>query len=98
MQKAIQSDSGLYTCTPSTANAASVRVHILSGKSGSGEEPGGWGKDSQRGTGEQTVNSFHLVARRTSGGDASRVVDETEQSRSADYPLLLLGHSHLPEL
>lgn len=32
VQKAIQSDSGLYTCTPSTANAATVRVHILSGK------------------------------------------------------------------
>lgn len=52
----------------------------------------------RRGTREQTVNSFHLVARRTSGGDASRVVDETEQSRPADNPLLLLGHSHLPEL
>uniref|UniRef100_A0A6P7G5B3 Vascular endothelial growth factor receptor 2-like n=1 Tax=Diabrotica virgifera virgifera TaxID=50390 RepID=A0A6P7G5B3_DIAVI len=32
IQKAGQSDSGLYTCTPSNANTASVRVHILNGK------------------------------------------------------------------
>ncbi|KYB29210.1 Neurotrimin-like Protein [Tribolium castaneum] len=32
IQKAVQSDSGLYTCTPSNANAASVRVHILNGE------------------------------------------------------------------
>lgn len=44
------------------------------------------------------VNSFHLVARRTSGGNASRAVDETEQSGSTDNPLLLPRHSHLPEL
>lgn len=43
-------------------------------------------------------NSFHFFARRTSGGDASRAVDETQQSGSADNPLLLAGHSHLPEL
>ncbi|XP_040154537.1 zwei Ig domain protein zig-8-like isoform X2 [Anopheles arabiensis] len=29
VQKAIASDSGLYTCEPSNANPASVRVHIL---------------------------------------------------------------------
>uniref|UniRef100_A0A182SKS5 Ig-like domain-containing protein n=1 Tax=Anopheles maculatus TaxID=74869 RepID=A0A182SKS5_9DIPT len=29
VQKAIPSDSGLYTCEPSNANPASVRVHIL---------------------------------------------------------------------
>ncbi|XP_037040736.1 zwei Ig domain protein zig-8 isoform X2 [Bradysia coprophila] len=29
VQKAIQSDSGLYTCAPSNANPISVRVHIL---------------------------------------------------------------------
>lgn len=32
VQKAIASDSGLYTCEPSNANPASVRVHILNGK------------------------------------------------------------------
>lgn len=32
VQKAIQSDSGLYTCAPSNANPISVRVHILNGK------------------------------------------------------------------
>lgn len=31
IQKAVQTDSGLYTCTPSNANSASVRVHILNG-------------------------------------------------------------------
>ncbi|XP_031625867.1 zwei Ig domain protein zig-8 [Contarinia nasturtii] len=29
VQKAIQSDSGMYTCAPSNANPISVRVHIL---------------------------------------------------------------------
>lgn len=33
VQKAIQSDSGMYTCAPSNANPISVRVHILNGKS-----------------------------------------------------------------
>lgn len=33
IQKAKQTDSGVYTCTPSNANAASIRVHILNGKS-----------------------------------------------------------------
>lgn len=33
VQKAIQSDSGVYTCDPSNANPTSVRVHILNGKS-----------------------------------------------------------------
>lgn len=32
IQKAVQSDSGAYTCTPSNANAVNVRVHILNGK------------------------------------------------------------------
>ncbi|XP_018575073.1 zwei Ig domain protein zig-8 [Anoplophora glabripennis] len=32
IQKAGQGDSGLYTCTPSNANSASVRVHILNGE------------------------------------------------------------------
>ncbi|CAO1441539.1 unnamed protein product [Diamesa tonsa] len=32
VQKAISSDSGLYTCQPSNANPASVRVHILNGE------------------------------------------------------------------
>lgn len=32
VQKAIQSDSGSYTCAPSNANPISVRVHILNGK------------------------------------------------------------------
>lgn len=32
VQKAIQSDSGMYTCAPSNANPISVRVHILNGK------------------------------------------------------------------
>ncbi|PNF40673.1 hypothetical protein B7P43_G03795 [Cryptotermes secundus] len=32
IQKAIPSDTGLYTCDPSNANPASVRVHILNGK------------------------------------------------------------------
>ncbi|XP_053670644.1 zwei Ig domain protein zig-8-like [Anopheles nili] len=32
VQKAIASDSGLYTCEPSNANPASVRVHILNGE------------------------------------------------------------------
>ncbi|CAH1166733.1 unnamed protein product [Phyllotreta striolata] len=32
IQKAGQSDSGLYTCAPSNANSASVRVHILNGE------------------------------------------------------------------
>lgn len=32
VQKAIASDSGLYTCEPSNANPASVRVHILNGR------------------------------------------------------------------
>lgn len=32
IQKAVQADSGTYTCTPSNANGASVRVHILNGK------------------------------------------------------------------
>nr|XP_032294847.1 zwei Ig domain protein zig-8 isoform X2 [Drosophila virilis] len=31
VQKAIQQDSGLYTCTPSNANPTSVRVHIVDG-------------------------------------------------------------------
>ncbi|KAF7274426.1 hypothetical protein GWI33_012917 [Rhynchophorus ferrugineus] len=33
IQKAVQKDSGLYTCSPSNANSATVRVHILNGKS-----------------------------------------------------------------
>ena len=32
VQKAIQADSGLYTCAPSNANPTSVRVHIVDGK------------------------------------------------------------------
>lgn len=32
VQKAIQSDSGVYTCAPSNANSVSVRVHILNGE------------------------------------------------------------------
>ncbi|XP_064556600.1 zwei Ig domain protein zig-8 isoform X2 [Drosophila montana] len=32
VQKAIQQDSGLYTCTPSNANPTSVRVHIVDGE------------------------------------------------------------------
>ena len=32
IQKAIQKDSGLYTCTPSNAHPNSVRVYILNGK------------------------------------------------------------------
>lgn len=32
IQKAMQADSGLYTCAPSNANSANVRVHILNGK------------------------------------------------------------------
>lgn len=32
VQKAVQTDSGLYTCTPSNANPTSVRVHIVDGK------------------------------------------------------------------
>ncbi|KAJ9585993.1 hypothetical protein L9F63_020357, partial [Diploptera punctata] len=32
IQKAIPSDTGLYTCDPSNANPASVRVHILNGE------------------------------------------------------------------
>jgi len=32
IQKAIPADTGLYTCDPSNANPASVRVHILNGK------------------------------------------------------------------
>lgn len=35
IQKAVQADSGVYTCTPSNANAANVRVHILNGKKSS---------------------------------------------------------------
>lgn len=33
IQKAVQSDSGTYSCSPSNANSANVRVHILNGKS-----------------------------------------------------------------
>lgn len=32
IQKAVQEDTGVYTCTPSNANPANVRVHILNGK------------------------------------------------------------------
>ncbi|XP_032594111.1 zwei Ig domain protein zig-8 [Drosophila grimshawi] len=32
VQKAIQQDSGLYTCSPSNANPTSVRVHIVDGE------------------------------------------------------------------
>ncbi|XP_050294272.1 zwei Ig domain protein zig-8 [Anthonomus grandis grandis] len=32
IQKAVQTDSGLYTCAPSNANSATVRVHILNGE------------------------------------------------------------------
>ncbi|KAL0270742.1 UNVERIFIED_CONTAM: hypothetical protein PYX00_008045 [Menopon gallinae] len=32
IQKAISADTGLYTCDPSNANSASVRVHILNGE------------------------------------------------------------------
>lgn len=32
IQKAIYADTGLYTCDPSNANAASIRVHILNGE------------------------------------------------------------------
>ncbi|XP_051859529.1 zwei Ig domain protein zig-8 [Drosophila albomicans] len=32
VQKAIQQDSGFYTCTPSNANPTSVRVHIVDGE------------------------------------------------------------------
>uniref|UniRef100_A0A1B0G476 Ig-like domain-containing protein n=1 Tax=Glossina morsitans morsitans TaxID=37546 RepID=A0A1B0G476_GLOMM len=32
VQKAIQSDSGFYTCTPSNANPTTVRVHIVDGE------------------------------------------------------------------
>ncbi|XP_017779592.1 PREDICTED: hemicentin-1 [Nicrophorus vespilloides] len=32
IQRAIPSDSGLYTCAPSNANSATVRVHILNGE------------------------------------------------------------------
>lgn len=34
IQKAIPTDTGLYTCDPSNANTANVRVHILNGESG----------------------------------------------------------------
>ncbi|CAH0553695.1 unnamed protein product [Brassicogethes aeneus] len=32
IQKAAPSDSGFYTCSPSNANSASIRVHILNGE------------------------------------------------------------------
>ncbi|KAJ6635325.1 Zwei Ig domain protein zig-8 [Pseudolycoriella hygida] len=32
VQKAIQSDSGTYTCAPSNANPTTIRVHILNGE------------------------------------------------------------------
>lgn len=32
VQKAIQSDSGLYTCAPSNANPITVSIHVLNGK------------------------------------------------------------------
>lgn len=32
IQKAISSDSGVYTCAPSNANPATARVHILNGR------------------------------------------------------------------
>ncbi|KAF4532269.1 hypothetical protein B566_EDAN007241 [Ephemera danica] len=32
IQKAIPSDSGVYTCAPSNAEAVNVRVHILNGE------------------------------------------------------------------
>lgn len=32
IQKASPADSGTYTCTPSNANEANVKVHILNGK------------------------------------------------------------------
>lgn len=32
VQKAIQGDTGQYTCAPSNANSMSIRVHILNGK------------------------------------------------------------------
>lgn len=32
IQKASQTDSGVYSCTPSNANTASIRIHILNGE------------------------------------------------------------------
>ncbi|KAI4479561.1 hypothetical protein M0804_010958 [Polistes exclamans] len=32
IQKAIQEDSGLYTCSPNNTHPNSVRVHIVNGK------------------------------------------------------------------
>ncbi|KAL1139333.1 hypothetical protein AAG570_006319 [Ranatra chinensis] len=32
IQKAIPTDSGIYTCDPSNANTATIRVHILNGE------------------------------------------------------------------
>lgn len=32
IQKAAQTDSGSYTCIPSNANTATIRIHILNGK------------------------------------------------------------------
>lgn len=90
VQKAIQSDSGLYTCTPSTANAASVRVHILSGKWFELDDYVEWNGVLE--------HRFHLFVRRTSGRDAPRTVDEAQQPGFVDNPVLLPGHPHLSEL
>ncbi|XP_071449819.1 neurotrimin-like [Hetaerina americana] len=44
IQKAIPTDSGLYTCTPSNANEASIRVHILNGEHPAAMHHGGSGR------------------------------------------------------
>ncbi|KAK1116931.1 hypothetical protein K0M31_017148 [Melipona bicolor] len=31
IQKAVQSDSGIYTCEPSNANPSSIKVHVVNG-------------------------------------------------------------------
>lgn len=32
IQKAVLSDSGIYTCEPSNANPSSIKVHVVNGK------------------------------------------------------------------
>lgn len=32
IQKAVPSDSGIYTCQPSNANPSSIKVHVVNGK------------------------------------------------------------------
>ncbi|XP_029669721.1 zwei Ig domain protein zig-8-like isoform X2 [Formica exsecta] len=65
IQKAIDRDSGIYTCSPNNTRPNSVRVHIVDGN---GKMP----ISLRTGTTCKHPNSFKLFLKRTPSSDASR--------------------------